>query len=103
MCKKYFIGIKPGSGGYHMIHHEECPFVPEKHKRIFLGNFISSHDAEAAGTKFFQNSRKCPFCLKGHIKARNGMEDNFLNITGRAVSFKQVTPTWESAMMCGVN
>jgi len=103
MCKKYFIGIKPGSGGFHIIHHEECPFVPEEHKRIFLGNFISSHDAETAGTKFFRKLYRCPFCSKGHIKSRNGIADHFLNIAGGSVSFKQVTPTWESALMCGVN
>jgi len=103
MCKKYYIGIKPRSGGYHLIHNEECPFLPEEHKRIFLGNFNSSYNARVAGTKFFRKSYRCPFCSMGHTKAGTGIADPLLNITAENVSFNHIAPTWESALMCGVN
>jgi hypothetical protein len=103
MCKKYFISIKPGTGGYNMIHHEECPFLPEEHKRIFLGNFNSLYDASIAGTKYFRKSYRCPFCSKGHIKAGTGIADPLLNIITGTVSFYHIAPTWESVLMCGVN
>ena len=103
MCNKYFISIKPGTGGYNIIHHEECPFLPEEHKRIFLGNFNSSYDAGVAGTRFFRKSYRCPFCSKVHIKAGTGIADPLLNITTETVSFNHITPSWESALMYGMN
>jgi hypothetical protein len=64
MFAKYFVGIKPQTNEFHIIHKEGCPFLPEDSKRIYLGNFQMPKDAKWEGKKYFKRSSNCRFCSK---------------------------------------
>ncbi len=103
MHKEYFICIKPGLSGYHIIHSKECPFLPDSGKMISLGNFRSPHDAEISGKKYFKRTYRCPFCSKKPGATVNRAAGYLFNPSEEPVTFKKITPTWESVLMCGVN
>ena len=64
MGVKYFISATPRADGSHTIHKDCCPFLVEREKKIFLGNFQTVHNAIAEGRKYFRNTGCCIFCLK---------------------------------------
>jgi hypothetical protein len=103
MDKEYFICIKPGLSGYHKIHSKDCPFLPDSGKRIFLGNFRSSQDAELAGRQYFKKTYRCPFCSREPGTASNKVSDNIPEPSEEPATFKDIIPAWESVLMCGVN
>ena len=90
-----------------MIHSKGCPFLPQESKRILLGKFSLSSDAEKAGKEFFNKSSSCPFCSKEPGKVVSRTAERLLNasadVVTEVVTFERLTPTWDSAMMSGVN
>ncbi len=103
MRKEYFICVKRGLAGYHMIHSKKCPFLPDPGKIISLGNFSSPHDAEISGNKYFKRTYRCPFCSKKPGIAVNRAAYYLFEPSEEPVTFESLTPTWESALMCGMN
>ncbi len=103
MRKKYYICISPGLTGIHLMHSEECPFLPQESKRIHLGKFISKADAAETGKEYFDKTCLCPFCSKENGKTISRAAEKLLNGPMEAVTFKNLTPVWESALICGVN
>jgi len=103
MNKEYFISIRPGLTGIHMIHSSDCPFLPRKNKRILLGEFHLTGDAETAGEEYFDKPCMCPFCSKEPGKVVSRAADHLLNTPSGNVKFEYLTPAWDSALMCGVN
>lgn len=96
MEKEYFISNTPGLSGYHKIHNKDCPFLPDPDKRTFLGYFSSPQDAELSGKQYFKRTYRCLFCSKNPGADGNELSDE-------PVTFENITPAWESVMMCGVN
>jgi len=66
MATKFFICIRPGNDGSHTVHNENCPFLPEPYKRIFLGTFKSPRSAMEEGRKYCNSPVRCVFCSKEH-------------------------------------
>jgi hypothetical protein len=60
----YFVSTKPRTNDFHQVHKEDCPFLPEKEKRIFLGQFDSENEALNEGKSYFRKSEFCRFCMK---------------------------------------
>jgi hypothetical protein len=64
MVAKYYVAIRPQTNEYHAVHKEDCPFLPENEKRIYLGMFSSGKEAVREGQIHFTRASCCPFCLK---------------------------------------
>lgn len=99
MSERYFIAKKSQSDEKHLIHKDNCPFLPVPEKRIYLGKFHSHNEALNNGKRIFTNSNCCIFCAK---EANEQREDLFTR-TFKMITFDQVEPVWESPMLCGVN
>ena len=71
--KKYYISKRSLLNGHFSVHREDCPFVPEAEKRIYLGKFHSGHDAVKVAKMVCLKSDGCYFCLKAcsHLNKNN--------------------------------
>ena len=72
---KYYVGKKPQLTGIYAVHKEGCPFLHDKEKKIFLGEFTSCNDAVWIARRIFWNSNSCIFCSKESISLK--MEAHF--------------------------
>lgn len=61
---KYYVNRRPLFSGYYAIHKEDCPFLANEEKRIYLGEFNSCQEAVNMGRKHFIKSNGCLFCSK---------------------------------------
>jgi len=66
LFSQYFVSVKPLTNDYHQIHKDDCPFLPEKEKRILLGHFDSGNEALTESKSYFKRSECCRFCMKEH-------------------------------------
>jgi hypothetical protein len=64
MESKYYISLRPQTNELHLVHKEGCPFLPDDGKRIFLGDFRTSHEAERSGSIHFIGVKQCLFCCR---------------------------------------
>ncbi|RPH31568.1 MAG: hypothetical protein EHM93_13115 [Bacteroidales bacterium] len=64
---KFYVRVKPQHDGIYAVHKENCPFMDDLKKKIYLGEFISSHDAVLEAKRYFKHSDVCPFCNKEHL------------------------------------
>jgi hypothetical protein len=64
MVAKYFVAVRSGTNDLHLIHKEECPFLPEYKRRIYLGELKSNQEAIAESHRFFVETMDCLFCCK---------------------------------------
>lgn len=67
MVAKYYVAIRPQTNERHAVHKEDCPFLPDDEKRIYLGLFNSVRDAEREGQRHFPLTNSCLFCSKDHL------------------------------------
>ena len=61
---KYFVRIKPQFTGFNAVHKENCPFLDETTRKIYLGEFASSKDAIVEAQRFFLFSKGCTYCMQ---------------------------------------
>jgi hypothetical protein len=80
MIAKYYVALRPQINENHAVHKENCPFLPDDKKRIYLGVFNSGGDAIKEGQRHFFKTNCCPFCLKEHQPVRK--EQVYSEITG---------------------
>jgi len=103
MTEKYFISTRPSIRGYHYVHKQGCPFLPELRRRVSLGVFQSSPEAVIEGRRYFRTADCCPFCLKESIDMKR-----------KTFTVTQVDPdlissarlkkaTWESLIFCSIS
>jgi hypothetical protein len=64
LIARYYVAIRPQTNEYHTVHKEDCPFLPDDNKRIYLGTFGPGEDAVREGRKYFKRSNSCRFCSK---------------------------------------
>lgn len=64
LIARYYVTIRPQTNEHHTVHKEDCPFLPDDNKRIYLGTFGSVEDAVIEGRKYFIKSNSCLFCSK---------------------------------------
>ena len=103
MVSKYYVAIRPQTNEYHAVHKEDCPFLPDKEKRIYLGKFNSGKDATRIGQLFFDRTRSCPFCLKEHKQERKSPVYSGTNNNGNIPENGQVSPPLQGTMFYFLN
>lgn len=64
--EKLFLVIAPQTNGYHSLHRDGCPFMPDENKRIDLGRLFTGRNVIAEGQKYFEKVNVCRFCLQDH-------------------------------------
>jgi hypothetical protein len=82
MVTKYYVAIRPQTDEHHAVHKEDCPFLPEHEKRIYLGIFGSCDEAIREGQRYFPRTNGCLFCSKEHQHVRKKPELSEIDITG---------------------
>ncbi len=65
-AEKLFLGIRPQTNGYHSLHRDGCPFMPDENKRIYLGRLFPGRNVIAEGQKYYEKVNVCRFCLHDH-------------------------------------
>jgi hypothetical protein len=70
---KYYVRTKPQLNGIYAVHRENCPFLDDLKKKIYLGEFISSHEAVREAKRYFAHSKECLFCNNQRLPARNNL------------------------------
>jgi len=68
---KYYVRIKPQFNGIHTVHKENCPFLKDQSKKIYLGEYIDGSDAISEAKKYFSHSTGCVFCTNERLLIRN--------------------------------
>ena len=71
---KYYVRVKPQLTGFNAVHKENCPFIQDLNKKIYLGEFSSCHEAIGEAKKYFLQPKGCLFCANERIVETN----NFL-------------------------
>jgi len=99
----YFISTRPQTSGIHIIHRACCPMLPEPGRRIFLGMNHSPRDAMEEGLKHFRKVKCCPFCLKQINETAMYLKKREFDRSELNVSYNNIIPSAESALMCCIN
>ena len=103
MKTKYFIDLKQRTDETHPVHSEDCPFLPERNNRIFLGILSTPVEAELAGRIYFNSSVSCPFCCSKPGISGVDKDNSHLFTNPEFLHFSGITASAESALLCGVN
>lgn len=103
MTKKYYVAVRPQTNDVHSVHKEDCPFLPDDGKRIFLGHFKSGQDAMRMGEKYFHETGSCLFCCKENFS--NHDNSNVSKWTGKdIVSLNpEIGVSYQQSMLCCLN
>jgi len=103
MIEKYFISIIPCIRGYHYVHKQGCPFLPEHRRRVPLGVFQSSPEAVMEGRRYFRTVHCCPFCLKENIDMTRKTFTITQSNPDLTSSARMRKATWESLIFCSIS
>jgi hypothetical protein len=100
---KYYAAVRPQTNGYHAVHKEGCPFLPEIEKRIYLGELSSGRDAFKESRLHFKKTEGCIFCCS-EIKIFN-IEQVPFNSKKKNVFIKEVRipVSLHQNLICGMN
>ncbi len=61
---KYYVGKKSQLTGFHAVHKQSCPLLPEQDNRVYLGEFDNGRDAINRAKILFTYSTGCIFCSR---------------------------------------
>jgi hypothetical protein len=103
MVAKYYVAMRPQTNEHHSVHKEDCPFLPEDGRRIYLGIFQSPEDALEEGRKYFSRSDSCLFCSKERLPKNKKPVVSGMQVAENFISSDGLTITWESVLQCSVN
>jgi hypothetical protein len=103
MAAKYYMAIRPQTNGFHALHKEDCPFLPEDKKRIYLGMFGSGHDAIREGQRRFSGTTVCRFCLKEHQTEKPKSAFHEADINAFLPTNLQIALYQEGGLFCSLN
>lgn len=59
---RYYVNKNAQSNGDHEVHKVGCSWMPEQENRIYLGDFLSCHDAVREAKKHYSQSNGCYYC-----------------------------------------
>jgi hypothetical protein len=74
MVAKYYVAIRPQTNEHHAVHKDNCPFLPDDTKRIYLGMFSSGTDAVKEGRRYFALADSCRFCSRENHPVKKKQE-----------------------------
>jgi hypothetical protein len=103
MVAKYYVATRPQTNEHHAVHKEDCPFVPDYEKRIYLGIFNSGQDAVREGQKHFPRTKSCPFCLNGHQQERMKPVFSGIDNTGNIPENSQISLSLKNTLFYFLN
>jgi hypothetical protein len=103
MVSKYYVAIRPQTNEHHVVHKEDCPFLPDNEKRIYLGMFNSGQDAVRVGQRHFIRTKSCPFCLKEYQQYRRQPVFSEIDITGDTPTDSQISLSLEGNLFYFLN
>lgn len=103
LSTKYYVGIRPQTNEHHAVHREDCPFLPDEEKRIYLGMFNSAQDAIIEGQLYFDRTNSCLFCLKEHQQEEKKPVFSDINNTGNIPENGQISLPTKSTMFYFLN
>ncbi len=86
---RYYLTIKCRTNDKHAIHKENCPFLEEDEKIMFLGHFLSSDDALVEGKKQYNHSQCCRFCIP---EEKASVTDTFFTSAGKSGTLPDINP-----------
>jgi len=89
--------------GSRTVHREDCPFLPEQKKRIFLGFFQSSYDALEEGRKYFNIPGNCIYCSKEHYTGEKMKVLSELINDQQFVSVEHLKFDYDEPLYCSIN
>lgn len=94
----FYVEVKSRTNNYHLIHKENCPFLPEKENRICLGVNAGAHDAISEAKGYFNKCECCRFCMKDEqIDRKKMIFDEIINAKEFPVS-SIIQPIHEEVM-----
>jgi hypothetical protein len=103
MAAKYYLSIRPQINGQHALHKEDCPFLPEDEKRIYLGIFGSGEDAKEEGHRHFARTTVCRFCSKEHQSEKHSSAFHESDINAFLPTNFQISQHREGRLFCFLN
>lgn len=103
MVSKYYLVMKQQTDEQHLVHKEDCPFLPEISKRIYLGRFSSAKDALAHGQRYFIRVSCCRFCLKEYYSDSSQKEDCLVGNNCNFPSERQISLTSQGNLFYFLN
>jgi hypothetical protein len=75
--KSYYVRIKPQLNGTYAVHREDCPFLPSKENRIYLGKYSSCFEALKHAKMYFREATGCYFCTTQTLMTKNKIITNW--------------------------
>jgi hypothetical protein len=62
--KIYYVNKKAQTNGDHVVHREDCHYLPSSENRHYLGIFNSCQEAVKVAKRTFPQSNGCFYCSK---------------------------------------
>jgi formate dehydrogenase assembly factor FdhD len=103
MTAKYYMAIRPQTNEHHAVHREDCPFLPEDEKRIYLGRFWSGADAIKEGQRHFARTTVCGFCSKEHHSEKHNSAHHEADINAILPTASQIAQYQEGRLFYLLN
>ncbi len=103
MSEKYYIATRPRLNENHSVHKENCPFLPENGKRIYLGLFSDPHDALNEGKRHYSSSHNCLFCSKKKETKLKDLVFAEISEISNLLTSERVSVSRENTFLCCVN
>ena len=103
MYAKYYVAVRPQTNDLHAIHREECPFLPDDGKRIYLGSFKSGNEAVTKGHLHFERTEGCLFCCKENTLSTETQDVLQLADINTGLSGLQIPVSVQQSMFCCLN
>jgi hypothetical protein len=103
MTAKYYMAIRPQTNEHHAVHREDCPFLPDDEKRIYLGRFGSGTDAIKEGQRRFARTTVCRFCSKEHQSEKHNSAHHEADINAFLPTVSQIAQYQEGRLFYILN
>ncbi|MEJ2055363.1 MAG: hypothetical protein P8X42_15715 [Calditrichaceae bacterium] len=62
--ENYYVSKKVTATGYHEVHKQNCPLMPERNEILYLGYFTHCTPAVQKAKDYFKNVYGCRECAK---------------------------------------
>ncbi len=103
MLSKYYVAKRSQTNDLHSVHKEDCPFMPDDEKRIYLGMFGSGQDALSEGQKLFTRSMSCRFCINEQNHEKRTPEFSFAESHSFAPTSIQISNSIDGTLFYFLN
>ena len=60
----YYVSKKMNTYGYHVVHNQNCPNIPERRESLYVGYFTHSAPAVQKAKDYFDLTEACEVCSR---------------------------------------